>query len=56
MDSAHIMCRNGWWLHPKGHVARDLVTSAFRQLRVQRVKVLCRGTSRNPEPRNADSA
>jgi hypothetical protein len=43
-------------VHPKGRVARDLVTSAFRQSRVQRVKVLCRGTSRNPEPRSADSA
>ena len=34
----------------KGHVARDLVTSAFRQSRVQRVEVSCHCTSRNPEP------
>jgi hypothetical protein len=54
---APILCAGMDGSRPsKGRVARDLVTSAFRQSRVQRVKVLCRCTSRNPEPRSAESA
>jgi hypothetical protein len=40
----------------KGRVARDLVASAFRHSGVRRVRVLCCSTSRNPEPRSAESA